>query len=75
MKILQKLDIWLCLYARPLWFRLWWRRLWIREDEFHESLSIDTDFAVTFNFEKYDWYLKDLTKRREIAHQRELETS
>jgi len=52
--------------ARIKW---WWHRLWIRKDEFHSSLEMDTEIALTVGVDKY---LKDLVYRRDLAHRRDL---
>lgn len=54
--------------------RLFWSRLWIRKDEFHQSLDIDAEAMLTMNAKQKDAYMKDLVRRRNIAHQREFET-
>lgn len=54
--------------------RLFWSRLWIRENEFHQSLDIDVEAMLTMNEEQKDTYMKDLVRRRNIAHERELKT-
>jgi len=50
--------------------RLFWYRLWIRKDEFHISLDIDIEAMLTMNEEQKDDYLKDLARRRSLAHQK-----
>lgn len=51
---------------------LWWYRLWIREDEFHQSLSMDVKAIFEMNKEEEKEYREDLMRRRRIAHQRSL---
>lgn len=60
---------------RRIWNKhilLWWHRLWVRDDEFHQSLDIDTGAMLEMNKKERDLYLKDLLKRRESAHQKNL---
>lgn len=52
--------------------RLWWDRLWIREDEFHQSLSMDAEMMSEMTPGEQKEYLEDLVKRREIAHRRDM---
>jgi hypothetical protein len=52
--------------------KLWWDRLWIREDEFHQSLSMDAEMMSEMTPGEQKEYLEDLVKRREIAHQRDM---
>lgn len=48
--------------------RLWWNQLWIREDEFHQSLNIDTKSLRKMKPEGRKDYFIDLERRRTIAH-------
>ena len=50
--------------------KLWWYRLWVRADEFHPSLDIDPMVLKTMIPAERAAYLKDLARRREIAHRR-----
>jgi hypothetical protein len=50
--------------------KLWWHRLWVRADEFHPSLDIDPAVLKTLIPAERAAYLKDLARRREIAHRR-----
>jgi len=50
--------------------KLQWNRLWIRGDEFHSSLNMDPDAILGVNKEQRDAYMKDLYRRRQIAHRR-----
>lgn len=52
--------------------RLWWHKLWIRENEFHQSLSFDLKAWLAMNEKEKDLYLKDLARRRQIAHDRDM---
>lgn len=61
----RKIYLW---SKRP---KLWWHRLWIRKDEFHNSLSLDSRALLAMNDEEKERYTKDLTKRRQIAHDRD----
>jgi len=54
--------------------RLWWHRLWIRKDEFHESLVMDSEAMLEMTQEECDKYRADLCRRRQIAHQRDMES-
>jgi len=61
---------------RRIWNKhilLRWHRLWVRKDEFHSSLSMDP--AAMFGMEEREVkkYFKDLIRRRDIAHQRDLD--
>jgi hypothetical protein len=51
---------------------LWWYRLWIREDEFHRSLDMDLLAMRAMNKKQKERYLEDLSRRRRIAHERDL---
>ena len=53
--------------------KLWWDRLWIRKDESHRSLDMDVDIMLDLSEDEMSSYIKDLTKRRSIAHERDLE--
>lgn len=59
----------------PARIRQSWYRLWIRKDEFHRSLDLDADYLMYLDDEQRSEYLKDLVRRREIAHQRDLNRS
>lgn len=61
---------------RSIWNRgikLQWNRLWIRKDEFHESLDMDARAIFDMDQRQRDAYMKDLMRRRQIAHDRDLE--
>ncbi|QQR64683.1 hypothetical protein IPH92_03925 [Candidatus Kaiserbacteria bacterium] len=63
---------------RQLWNKrilLWWSRLWIRKDEFHSSLSLDTSAMIEMTKDELAVYLRDIVRRRNIAHNRDLEGS
>ena len=53
--------------------RLWWHRLWIREDEFHASLNMDAEAMECMSSGQLADYLKDLLRRRKIAHNRDID--
>jgi len=53
--------------------RLFWHRLWIRKDESHYSLSMDLDALMDMNEKDSLQYRKDLIRRRNIAHQRDID--
>lgn len=60
---------------RKLWNKrllLWWYRAWIRKNEFHRSLNIDQIAMSVMDTEERKKYLKDLSDRREKAHQNSL---
>jgi len=62
---------------RQIWNKgilLWWYKLWIRKNEFHQSLSVDTDAMSVMSDEELCVYDADLAKRRSIAHERDLDT-
>ena len=62
-------------YKTKIWnghLLLWWYRLWIRKDEFHQSLAIDIFAILYMSKEKRKKYLKNLEKRRKIAHERSI---
>jgi hypothetical protein len=65
-------DRWLCttLYG-PI--RVCWAKLWVRKDEFHPSLSLHAEYAVGLTQEKREVYWNDLIRRRQIAHERDLD--
>ncbi len=76
--LLNLLKLWALITKRHLWnkrLRLWWHKLWIREDEFHESLNMDIEAMLVMNKKEREAYIKDLIKRRDIAHRREVERS
>lgn len=52
---------------------MWWHRLFIRQDEFHKSLNMNALAMLEMTPKEQENYLKDLCRRREIAHQRDLE--
>ncbi len=79
-------SLWYTIYrsliASIIRFR--WHRLWVRENEFHTSLNMDTDVMrhlamgaspltqLLLGFTSIPEYLRDLTWRRAIAHERDL---
>lgn len=63
----------LALAAVRIWrwrIRSRWYRLWIRKDEFHPSLDIDPMSLAALSPGDRSEYLRDLARRRQIAHQR-----
>lgn len=52
--------------------KLWWYRLWVRADEFHPSLDLDMVAMEMMTPPERAAYLRDLFRRREIAHRRTL---
>jgi len=52
--------------------KLRWCRLWIRKDESHYSLSYDPMATRYMSQEQRLAYVKDLNRRRNIAHERDL---
>ena len=48
-----------------------WYMLWIRKDEFHKSLDIDMEYVQYCKVDLNE-HLKELSMRREIAHNRDL---
>jgi hypothetical protein len=52
--------------------RLFWNGLWIRKDEFHSSLDMDGEAMMHMNGKQRDRYMKDLVRRRNIAHERDM---
>ncbi|HUT96166.1 MAG TPA: hypothetical protein VMW82_01190 [Candidatus Paceibacterota bacterium] len=81
-KVLFALSIWwrdIKSFPGKIKRRVWnkrillrWHRLWVRDDEFHQSLDINTAAMIEMNKKEGDSYLADLIKRRESAHQRDL---
>lgn len=79
---LSRIDRRLCLDLRPWWLRLWWHRLWIRADEFHPSLDRSTFIVCGIKSQHgLAWWQEckqavhydiELTRRRNIAHERTL---
>lgn len=55
-------------------FKLWWHRLWIRQDEFHNAFNIDLEAMSYMSREEQEFYLAELTKRRHIAHERDMKS-
>ncbi|PCI19827.1 hypothetical protein COB64_02930 [Candidatus Wolfebacteria bacterium] len=65
-------------YLHAKWYirgrlKLFWSRLWIRKNEFHSSLDMDVQFMFTMNERQQEKYLDDLTRRRNVAHRRDME--
>ena len=76
--LLDFIELWLdktlyqlkMLKHRP---RLIWHKTFIREDEFDNSLDMDGYAMMDMNKEDRKKYLNDLTRRRRIAHERDME--
>jgi hypothetical protein len=75
------LDLWFEIKSWPgktrrfAWDRgvkLQWNRLWIRKDEFHSSLDMDINAMFEMSQKQRDAYIKNLYKRQQIAHERDL---
>lgn len=54
--------------------RHYWYFLWIREDEFHKSLDIDVEYIQNCRANLNE-HLNDLSRRRQIAHDRDIRKS
>jgi len=61
-------------YFYPLrWLKInIWNKLWIRKNKFHESLELDHKAMLHMTKKQVHKYLKDIGKRRQIAHERDL---
>lgn len=72
---LARSILWLTYHMKMLKHRpkLWWDRLYIREDEFHHSLDMDANIMMDMNERDREKYIADLVRRRQIAHDREME--
>lgn len=61
---------------RRIWNKrllLWWYRLWIRRNEFNQSLYLDHEAMLVMTDKEREHYdAADITKRRSIAHERDL---
>ena len=75
------LDLWFEIKSwsektkRFIWNRgikLQFDRLWVRKDEFHSSLNMDVNAMLGMSKKQRDAYIKDLYRRRQIAHKRDL---
>jgi len=53
--------------------RHFWRTLYIRRDEFHISLEFDIEYYELLDKQEKEEYSLDLMKRRQIAHERDLD--
>ena len=53
--------------------RLWWHRLWVRKNEFHSSLDVDVIAMANMNPRQQEVYIRDLVRRRDIAHSRDMD--
>lgn len=51
--------------AEILW---WYHRRYSGDDEFHDSLDSNTFIILNLPQHRVDAYLKDLVKRRNLAH-------
>ena len=70
----DRVELIMCRYWHA-GIKLLWYRLWIRKDEFHSSLHSDFYALMGMSRKRRDKYYKDLMRRREIAHRRDLECS
>jgi hypothetical protein len=52
--------------------KLFWDALYVREDEFHKSTDMDIVAMMDMNKEDRSKYTRDLCRRRDIAHRRDL---
>ena len=60
---------------RVIWHKyvlVWWGKAWVRKDEFHSSLDIDVAAAMEMTPQQRKAYYASPTRRRQIAHEREL---
>ncbi len=69
----REIDKWLCLHVHPTRLRYWWHTLWVRKNEFHPSLDVDTRIEEWLRKKGNNGYMKDLLKRRQIAHENDLQ--
>ena len=70
MKFFRRLDRWLC-YRLPLPLRIWWHHLWMRQDEFHPSYEIDSDYLIALGPKDSNVYILKVRERRQQAHARD----
>ncbi len=54
--------------------RIVWHKLWVRRDEFHPSLDMDVAAMLNMNHTDKRNYLDNLTLRRRMAHDRDLDS-
>lgn len=62
-------------FFRKLWLlkiKTPWNKLWLRDDEFHSSLDMDGEAMMYMSDEEREKYVIDLVKRRNEAHERDL---
>ena len=52
--------------------KVWWQRLWIRRDEFHHTIDADHDALLHMSDCERRRYWTDISRRRSIAHDRDL---
>ena len=52
--------------------RVWWSELWIRKQEFHRTLNMDVLALGKMTENEKANYYDYLFRRRDIAHQRDL---
>lgn len=70
-----RLWLWKMKIRRNIWnkrLKLWWHRLWIRRSEFHNSLSIDPFALTAMNEKERGEYIDNLIRRRQTAHQKDM---
>jgi len=74
MSYLNRFVIWICYQCRMLKHRpgLIWDGLWIRKDEFYSSLNMNGLAMLDMDEGAKKKYISDLSKRRSIAHERDL---
>lgn len=82
-RLLDRLVIWLSatinaaiyqLKLLPYRPHLWWHKAWIRNDEFDRSLDLDAAAMMRMNKADREKYMADLMRRRNLAHERDLDT-
>ena len=49
-----------------------WNNLYIRKDEFHKSLDLDLNAMLVMDKKEREKYYKNIMKRRNIAHEKDL---
>lgn len=52
--------------------KLRWNKLWIRKNKFHKSLDLDSETMKYMTKHGQVKYIDDLVRRRNIAHERDL---
>lgn len=54
--------------------RMLWNRAFVRKNEFHNSLDMDVRSMYDMNTEDRQRYIADLIRRRNIAHERDIDS-